>query len=43
MERRVQPAADIIELGAASDLTQGMMGDQIEGFERQPDAGLADV
>lgn len=36
-------AADIVELGAVSELTAGMMGVDIEGFQLQPHAGLSEA
>ncbi len=43
MERQDEPATEVIELGVASELTQGMMGVDIEGFQLQPHAGLSDA
>lgn len=43
MERQDATSDDIIDLGPASEMTQGMMGDDLEGFERQPHAGLSDL
>ena len=33
---------EVIDLGAVTELTQGMMGVAIEGFLYQPHAGLSD-
>lgn len=33
---------ELIDLGAASIETQGLEGDQIEGFVRQPQTGISD-
>lgn len=43
MDQQDNVADDIIELGAVSELTAGMMGVDIEGFQLQPHAGLSEA
>lgn len=39
---RTELNEDLIELGAVSVETQGLEGDEIEGFVRQPKTGVSD-
>lgn len=42
MEKHEDERVELIDLGAVTEVTQGMMGVDIEGFDLQPHAGLSD-
>ncbi|WP_255355050.1 hypothetical protein [Caulobacter sp. Root343] len=42
MEKHDEDLVDLIDLGAVTEVTKGMMGVDIEGFDLQPHAGLSD-
>ncbi|MDG2528237.1 hypothetical protein [Caulobacter endophyticus] len=43
MDTHDNTASEVIDLGAVADVTAGMMGVNIEGFQLQPELGLSDA